>query len=98
MLTGLRPVPRKMPPKRSAINSFRGRECAWLLCYALAAPLLLFAAALTIARSSMTRALFGNDPAAALLEQHPEAWIILNLTGRCTLCLLFVALLLRYAS
>jgi hypothetical protein len=79
------------------MNNFRGSEFAWPLLYPIAAPLLLFVTALTIVTSRLTRAIFGIDPAAALVEQHPAEWTILNLTARCTLGLLFVALLLRRA-
>jgi hypothetical protein len=80
------------------MNSFRGSRYAWPIICVIAAPLLLFVVAVTIVTSRLTRTLFGNDPATALIDQHPEAWAILKLTGRCTLGLLFVALLLRDAS
>jgi hypothetical protein len=80
------------------MNSFRGSRYAWPAICVLAAPLLLVVVALTIVTARLTRLIFGNDPATSLIDQHPEAWAISKLTGRCTLGLLFVALMLRDAS
>ena len=47
---------------------------------------------LMILTSRLALPIFGQDWAGELAKLHPEAWAILNLTGRCTLGLLFVAL------
>jgi len=79
------------------MRSCRASDCGLALLYITAAPLLLFAAMLTILTSGLARSIFGEDPAAELAERYPEAWAILTLTGRCTVGLLLVGLLLRGA-
>jgi hypothetical protein len=73
--------------------SWRAKNCGLALLYIPAAPLLLFAAMLMVLTSKLALLIFGQDPVGELAERHPEAWAILNLTGRCTLGLLLVGLL-----
>jgi hypothetical protein len=77
--------------------SWPSRDCGLVLLYIAAAPLVLFAAMLMILTSKLALALCGRDPVGELAELHPEAWAVLNLTGRCALALLFVGLLFRAA-
>jgi hypothetical protein len=80
------------------VTTCRASDCGLALLYIAAAPLLLFAAMLMMVASWLTVPIFGRDPAGELAELHPEAWTILNLTGRCTLGLLLVGLLVQGAS
>ena len=77
------------------MNDRPGRNFGLVLLWIAAAPLLLAAMALAVLTSRIANAIFGHDPAALLVKRHPEAWAILNPTGRCTLGLIADGVLLR---
>jgi len=90
------PQPRTTP-RNSAMNGPKSWEFAWAFLYTLASPLLLLFVGFALLTSKVAKALFGHDPAAALVQQHPAAWVTVKLTGSCTLGFLVVSLLLRSA-
>jgi hypothetical protein len=65
--------------------------------YIIAAPLLVLAMMIAILASKTTHRIFGHDPVALLVKRHHREWTILAFTGRCTLGLMFVGLLLLWA-
>jgi hypothetical protein len=79
------------------MNDCRSRNFGLALLCIAAAPLLLFASVVAVLTSRIANAIFGHDPAAPLLEQHPKALTILTLTGRCALGFLAAGLLFRGA-
>ena len=74
------------------MTSCRASDCGLALLYIAAAPLLVLAAMLIMLTSKLALLIFDHDPAGELAERHPEAWAVLNLTGHCTLGLLFAGL------
>jgi hypothetical protein len=79
------------------MTEVRGAGYVLAPLYAVAAPVLVMLMIFTLVASAVSRAMFGTDPAAKLIEEHSAGWAIVKLTGGCTLGLLLAAGLLGLA-
>src|SRR3954452_21736170 len=86
------------PPARIArVTELKGAGYALAPLYSVTAPVLVLLMAFALAASAVSRALFGTDPAAELMEEHSAECAIVKLTRACTLGLLLAAGLLGLA-
>jgi hypothetical protein len=68
-------------------------DSPWLLLFVPFAFVLLVVV-VAVPTSALAGRIFGNDPVASIVHRHPQAMIVLLLTGLLTLAVVLVAVLL----
>jgi hypothetical protein len=79
------------------MTEINGLDRGVALLLVVAAPLLVLPTLVVVAASAASRALFGADPAAALMQSHCAALAVIKIMAGCTLGLLAVTGLLALA-
>ena len=86
-----------LPPSAPPMTEISCLDHGVALLLVVASPLLVLPTLIVLAVSAVTRALFGADPAAGLVQEHREGVRLIKIIGGCTFGLMAVAGLLGWA-